>query len=798
MEHPECIHKGDGRCRYIISWKEPLFLRVRAFRNKAIFLAVVLCLAGSAFLPWAILLKLLAGCAFLALGLAGIAWYLESKEYRRYIEDQALTAEMLMAESNARFNEATLIQEVGQAISRTLEIDRLLDGIMNVLENRLDFERGVIFLANEDKTRLEFRAGYGLTPVQEVFLRENRLRLDREESKGPFVLAFKEKRPLLIDDAADIAGELSERSQEMLHLSESTSFICVPIVFEDESLGVLAVDRTRPLKPIRHNDLNILMGIAPQIAISIDHARTFERLQESEEKYRDLVEGASSIILRLDASGVITFANRFACEFYGYEEHEMVGQKVLGFIVPETSSFGRDLRSEIERFLAEPVHKAGVENENVRRDGQRVWVSWSTKVLSGRGGSEVEILCVGNDVTARRMAEKEKRELEMQLIRSQKMEAIGNLAGGVAHDLNNILSGLTGYPELLIMELPEGSKLRKIASTIKKSGDKAAAMVQDLLTLARRGVASTGVVDLNRVVNEYMESPEFRRLKEYHPGVSFQVELDESLSFVKGSEMHLGKTLMNLVSNAAEAITNEGLVTIRTSNIHIEETLNGFETVSEGDYVVLSVEDTGIGISDEDQKKIFEPFFTKKVMGRSGTGLGMTVVWSTVKDHRGHIDMMSAPGKGTRFDLYFPATHNAPENRLSSVPITAYAGSESILVVDDTEDQQELARGVLERLGYTVHAVSSGEEALEYLSANQCDLVVLDMILGRGMDGLDTYRRILEIKGAQKAIIASGFTETERVRSAFELGVGRYLHKPYSIDELARAVRCELDRKDPS
>ena len=212
-------------------------------------------------------------------------------------------------------------------------------------------------------------------------------------------------------------------------------------------------------------------------------------MYKRQEKYRDLVESANSIIIRIDAHGVITFANRFAREFYGYLDHEMIGRNIMGLIVPERDVQGRPLFPATREFLARPEEHVTVENENILKNGERVWVSWSNKAIHGKGGALTEILCVGNDITARKQAEYEKRQLEAQLIRAQKMEAIGSLAGGVAHDLNNILSGITSYPELLLLELPDDSPMRKAVTTIKKTGEKAAAMVQDLLTLARRGVS---------------------------------------------------------------------------------------------------------------------------------------------------------------------------------------------------------------------------------------------------------------------------------------------------------------------
>jgi len=380
-----------------------------------------------------------------------------------------------------------------------------------------------------------------------------------------------------------------------------------------------------------------------------------------------------------------------------------------------------------------------------------------------------------------------------QLRRAQKMESLGLLAGGVAHDLNNVLSGIVSYPELLLLDLPADSPLRNPVKTIQKSGQQAAEIVQDLLTLARRGVISVEVLNLNRMVTEYLHSPEFKKMKSYHPTVEVETRLDDALINVACSPVHIKKTIMNLVSNAAESQPEGGQVSIRTENRYVGRPIEGYARIQEGDYVVLCVEDKGIGIAPEDLKRIFEPFFTKKVMGRSGTGLGMAVVWATVQDHNGYIDVKSVEGQGTLFELYFPATREKPAEDQAALPIAVYRGNgETVLVVDDIEQQRMIATQILERLNYRLVAVAGGEEAVAYLQNHSVDLILLDMVMDPGIDGLETYRRIVARVPGQKAIIASGFAETARVKETLELGASRYIKKPYTIENIGMAVKQAL------
>jgi len=406
------------------------------------------------------------------------------------------------------------------------------------------------------------------------------------------------------------------------------------------------------------------------------------------------------------------------------------------------------------------------------------------------------LFCVDIDLTERMIAEEQKRSLEERLQRSEKMEALGQLAGGVAHDLNNVLGILTGYSELLLNEIPVGSRSRGYVDKILQSTEKGAAIIQDLLTLARRGVPVTDVINLNVIVAGFLNTPVFENLKDHHPRVTFRTGYDKNLLNIKGSPVHIEKTLMNLVSNAAEAISEAGEVTIQTENLYLDTPISGYGNVKEGDYVVLTVSDTGNGIPVEDRGKIFEPFFTKKKMGQSGTGLGLAIIWGTVKDHHGYIDLQTEVGVGTTFTLYFPVTREeiaAPQQKLS---IEQYLGNgESVLVVDDIAEQREIAARLLARLGYEVLLVSSGEEAVEYLKGHTANILILDMIMAPGIDGLETYQRVLAINPQQKAILVSGFSETNRVREAQKLGAGVYIKKPYVLEKIGLAIRDELARK---
>ncbi|GEM_PF-199008 len=795
LEHPECFHRGDKRCRYIIQWEETHFGRWRRICNYTILASSVAMAVLYFYLPIETFLHILLGDALLCAGFSLISLKLERDSLSETLKRQGDVAAAHLEEMNVRYNNALLVQETGQAISRFSDVNSLLMKVMQITEKRLDFDRGAIWLVNRDGTRLFFKCGYGYTEEQERTLQRAQFDLGKKDSKGPLVLAFREQKPILINDMQEKVKELSARSVRMAHELEIRSLLAVPIVYEKESLGLLCADNVHSRRPLMQTDMSLLVGIASQTAVSIINARAFHQVKENERKYRELVENANSIILRIDTAGRIHFLNEFAQTLLGYTEAELLGKSILDTIYDTTQETRQAFRKLVDDIALDPEKRAVREEEVRTRQNRKLWITWTYKPIFGQDGKLAEILCIGNDVTELKAAEKARQELAVRLQRAEKMEAIGTLAGGVAHDLNNILAGLVSYPELLLMQLPEDSSLQKPLMTIQKSGEKAARIVQDLLTLARRGVAVTKVVDFNTIVSDYLNSPEFRDLEQHHPGISVDTCLEEALLFIKGSPVHLSKTLMNLVSNAAEAMPDGGTITISTSNAYIDGASSLSHHLQEGDYILLTVSDTGIGISRDDLSRIFEPFYTKKVMGRSGTGLGMAVVWGTIQDHDGYIDIHSQEGEGTTFSIYLPATREKLVDMEKGFSIGRYRGNgESILVVDDMEDQREIAVSMLSQLDYRVSAVSSGEAAVEYLRDQSVDLVVLDMIMAPGIDGLETFRRILKIRPGQPAIIVSGFSESRRVKEAQRLGVGAYVKKPYLLKNIAAAVRSELDR----
>lgn len=525
------------------------------------------------------------------------------------------------------------------------------------------------------------------------------------------------------------------------------------------------------------------------IARDITESKKAEKaLQESERKYRNLYQYAQVGLFETNLKdSTIIACNQVYCDLAGFPTiKSAIGMETLQLYNNPCD------REDIKNILLEQGyisnHALQVKN---RLTDTLFWVEFSARIDRSRGIIEGTFI----DISKRRAMEEETIRLQKRLTRAEKMESLGMLAGGVAHDLNNVLGVVLGYAELLLLKADKSSPSRPRLEAIMKGGDKAAAIVDDLLTLARRGVPKMDVLNLNKIIVECEQSPEFANLLVHHPSVTIKTDLDTDLLNISGSALHISKSIYNLVSNATEAMPRGGTVTIKTINQYLERPVHGYDKIDEGDYTVLSVFDQGEGIDEKDINRIFEPFYTKKVMGRSGTGLGLAVVWGTVKDHHGYINIQSKENKGSTFTMFFPVTREKILSEPTPVTMSDLQGKgESILIIDDVKEQRDIATSILEELNYSVSSVQSGEEAVAYLKNNQVDLLVLDMIMDPGIDGLDTFRGVLEINPKQKAIIVSGFSESDRVKAVQSIGAGVYVKKPYVIEKLGLSVKAELKR----
>ncbi len=627
-------------------------------------------------------------------------------------------------------------------------------------------------------------------------------------NSGPHALELFEQRPadVLVTDVRMPGMDGLELSRRILEEYPHTQIIVITahgdINTAVEAMKLGASDFLQ--KPVHNTELRMSIESAlGKLKLKRKLASTNRALREERELLSITIGSIKEGLITIDMEGKITVLNDMAAQLTAWPREEAIGKplcNVFNVSCLRTES-GDDIT--VPQLLkhekqAEPNAEAKLHPRNISRV---LDIMLSVSPLLTPEGRTRGTVIIFRDITAEkrekeraRLAAIEREQMQKQIQRAQKMEAIGTMAGGVAHDLNNILSGILSYPELLLLDLPKDSKFRKPLETIRDAGQRAADIVADLLTLARGAAAEKEPQNLNRLIEDYLNTPEIRVHKASRPEIEIKTRLADDLFAVECSPIHIRKCLLNLIINAFEAMGQQGTITISTENRYLDRPLKGYDNVRQGEYVVLSVADTGSGISKQDLEHIFEPFYTKKIMGRSGTGLGLAVVWNTMQDHNGYIDVTSGD-TGTCFELYFHASRDLAVEECRKDIDTLFTGNgEKILVVDDEETQRQIACDLLERLGYNPVAVASGEEAVEYMKKSRADLLLLDMIMAPGINGREAYERIGEIHPGQRAIIASGFSATDEVKRAQELGAGRFIKKPYTLTLLAEAVHQELSR----
>lgn len=647
--------------------------------------------------------------------------------------------------------------KISEATNLSDNLEELLKTIHKVLGTLIDTTNFYVALYDELNQKYMFpyivdQANDNVTSISQV----NKSLTDYVRRSGQPVLIDIDKHAELID-----AGKIESVGKVPL--------IClgVPLKTPQAIIGVVVVQSYTDPSRYTKADLDLLAFVSGHIAMAIER-------KKAEEEIKILAKFPSenpNAVLRVSASGALLYANKASDNLLNYFNMK-VGQYLPG-----------PLKTQVIDIFSNGLNR----EEEFKFDNSCYIFSFSPAV------EQKYINIYIQDISERRKFEEQKKVLQEQLTRAERMESLGVLAGGVAHDLNNILGPLVAYPEIIKMKLPADSPVQAEITKMEKSAERAAEVVQDLLTMARRGRYDMIPLNFNEVLNSYLQSTDFINLEAKYPDIKMQALPGTSLPPIHGSHAHLYKVIMNLVLNAYEATVNKGIVCIKTECRHVEKLTSGFANIENGDYVIVTVSDTGLGIKKEDLKHLFEPFYSKKKMGSSGSGLGLAIVYGVIKDHSGYIDVKSEVDKGTEFIIYLPVAGVVDGAEAKAEVIVDIRGGESVLVVDDLEDQRELAVSVLSSLGYNVQVVASGSEAVAHLKHNNADIVILDMIMEEDFDGLRTYEEIIKFKPGQKAIIASGFSETDRVKRAENLGVGKYLRKPYTMQILGKAIREVLD-----
>jgi two-component system, cell cycle sensor histidine kinase and response regulator CckA len=530
-------------------------------------------------------------------------------------------------------------------------------------------------------------------------------------------------------------------------------------------------------KPINHELL------IKTIDKAFRHHQLSRELEASEKRFQVLAEASWEGIV-IHENGKLIEANNQFFSMFGYSAKELVQGFFLEKILTPASLqiISQNIRGS---FFGK--------NEIIgkRKDGTEFPLETNSRLINYFG--KPARVCALRDLSDRVRAEKEKLDLQKKLAKANKLNALGMMAGAVAHDLNNILSGVVSYPELLLLQMDESDRFYTEITKIQEAGKRAAAVVADLVVLARGGSSLPTVGNINDIILSHLESIEHNERLANYPNVVIQTNLQQNLHNTCCSHQHIHKILLNLIGNALEAVQENGLIRITTQNCRFTHplSLNRVSTSPE-DYVLMTIADNGPGIPQKDMDHIFDPFYSTKSMSKSGTGLGLSIVWNTVQDHNGWLEVKDN-SPGAIFEIYLPATHEeiSPTKDMDFNP-TLRGNGETILLIDDQSEQIETMEKLLASLGYYTCSATSGEEGIALFQSKAVDLVLIDMIMGDGLNGRETYERILQVRPGQKAIIISGYSKHEEAQKAKALGISHFLEKPVTIPKLTLAIKQAL------
>ncbi len=504
-------------------------------------------------------------------------------------------------------------------------------------------------------------------------------------------------------------------------------------------------------------------------------------LQDSEQRFRATFNQAAVGIAHIAPDGKWLLVNDKLCEIVGYTHQELLYLTVEDITHPE------DLETDLEyvrQMLAAEIQTYSIEKRYIKKDGDCVWIYLTVSLVRHTNGEPKYFIYVVEDITKRKQAEEEKKKIEAQFLRTQRLESIGTLAGGIAHDLNNVLAPILMTVQLLQMKYPEKEN-QKLLEMLEVNAKRGANLIKQVLSFARGLEGDRAIIQVRHLISEIGQI-----IQETFPkSIELHTDVSKNLWTIYGDATQLHQVLMNIVVNARDAMPDGGKLSISAKNFVIDQQYAATHIEAQpGDYVAIFVEDTGIGISPENQERIFEPFFTTKEFGQ-GTGLGLSTVIGIVKNHDGFVNVYSELGKGTQFQVYLPAAENNEIQQISQDIELLVGNNELILVADDEAAIREITKSSLETYNYRVLTAKDGVEAVTIYAQyqNEISVVLLDMMMP-SMDGVLTIRTLQKMNPNVKIIAISGLASNQKIASAQGMGVKAFLSKPCTAKELIQTV----------
>ncbi len=682
-------------------------------------------------------------------------------------------------ELRVRARQQAVVAELGQLALTEGDFETLLQRVVDAVAQTLGSDFAGVLEIQPDGETLVMKAGWGWD-----LSRPHALKIDVRSHAGLTLLGGE---PVIVED---LGMDPRIAASPLLTEAGIVSGITVLVPTHERPYGVLGA-HTRTRRAFSRNDANFLKSVAIVLADAIDRREKEKALERSERHFRSLIENALDIITVVDVGGSSLYQSPSVERVTGRKPDDLLGVSLLELLHPDDLPAARDA---LRRVSQDPGAVIGpVEVRVLHVDGGwRVLESTGTNLLDI---PEIRGIVINSrDITDRKRAEEALRESEERLQQAMKMEAVGRLAGGVAHDFNNMLTAINGHGEMLLDALPAGSPLHRDAEEILRAGKRAADLTRQLLAFSRKQVLQPRSLDLNEIVRG-IESM-LRRLLGEH--IAFVTRPAPGLAPVLADPGQIEQIVLNLAVNARDAMPDGGTIELATANVEIgEERPPDLEELTPGSWVALSVRDTGHGMDAATLARVFEPFFTTKEVGQ-GTGLGLSTVYGIVKQSGGHVTARSAPGEGALFTVYLPRTTEAEaraEASRESRPRAA-GGPETILVVEDERAVRSLVREILETNGYSVLEAGNADEALRAVQAyaGKIDLLLSDVVMP-GMSGPSLAVKLRAMRPSIAVLFMSGYAEEPvELRGIVEKGAG-FLAKPFTLAALTRKVREVLDAR---
>lgn len=687
--------------------------------------------------------------SILAVGLIGFTSVFFSLKYYRQLDEQR---RQLLA-----------LNTVAEAVNREVELDNVLHTALEKATELLKTRIGWIYMLDNVELRLTSSKGtdidfLGLPGVHGT-------------PATTWVHQPRVERERLKDNSGRIDAALKDLGIQF--------WASIPLRAKDAVSGIMIIAGA-DYEMFSSKEAELMEAFGNQINVAIHNARLFDRLKQSQRLYADLYDQSPDIYLSVDEQHTIVRCNRNGADLLGTKPEEIIGKPFESLFVEERRAA---LTEALNRMFEEGKGLRDGEEQILMRDGRSMYVSLNSSLVTDDRGTSSYARIVARDISERKM-------MEAALLHAQKIDSIGNLAGGVAHDFNNILASILGAASIIRRRVSTSQPLAKYVEIIETASRRGSSLTRQLLTFARKTETFTKPVNINAIIQETLQLFERSVSKE----ITVRTDLTDETTLVNGDEGQIQQALLNLFLNARDAMPDGGTLAVSTRvTVADAHTPSQFLSFKPGPFVLITVSDTGTGIRREIQNRIFEPFFTTK---DQGTGLGLSVLYGVAQNHGGFINLDSEVGRGATFSVFLPRASTQRQAVTRRGPQRLPRGVEHILIADDELSVCEIAQDMLSELGYTVVSLHDGQACVDYYRARQAsvDLILLDMNMPV-MGGKESFEQLRSINPTVRIIIMTGYGKGILDAPTFTSEVDGFIQKPFEMEDLAVKVRQALDKR---